>query len=153
MWMHGNLSFRTETFFQPGRHDAQTPAGSQPLVYVARQEQSWSNGMLAREKFTFKNPINEQKEITLSVSLPDSILMLKNVVSMLTQFVGGKPADTVFELKHPAKVRFDANGIRQEIADVVRVRQFISHDATCFAFANSLGAENVVPIRGDKARG
>ena len=81
---------------RPTRVDAITAGGVQPLVYVCRVEQSWENGLLAREKFTFRNPIDNQREVTLTIPVAGTLTPLRKVYAVLTTLSAGAPPMKTF---------------------------------------------------------
>jgi hypothetical protein len=144
MWNHGKLTFKSETYFTPIRMQANTPSGPQPLMYVSRYEQSWENGVLAREKFQFTNNISQQKEVNLGIHLGTGMLALKQVTQVITKYTDGEPAETLYDLKTPAKLRIDIPNKRCQLSDVIRVRNFTASPNIGIAFDTRDGHEYIV---------
>lgn len=134
MWVDGKLSFRSETFAQPCRRQAATPAGVQPLVYVSRAEQSCSKGKPQKEKFTFQNPLNQQRDVTLSLTFGSTVLMLKNVCAVVTEFDSNGPVQTTYTLKGPTRIRVEHEGSRKEYSDIISVCQTRNADGWNMSF-------------------
>ena len=144
MWKNGKLTFKSETYFAPTRAQGDTPSGPQTLLSVSRWEQSWKNGQLTREKFTFSNPITQQKEVNLAVQLGTGMLSLKQVSQVITIFEDGKPKETTYDLKVPAKLRIDIPNKRCQLSDVGRVRSFNADPNVGIAFDTTDGHEYIV---------
>ena len=123
IYVKGKLSFRTQTLVHPIREQAKTPFGAQALVNVSRREQSCENGQMVREKFSFTNPINQQRDIMLTIQCAQAILILKKVLSITTVFVDLQPTRTTYQLAVPTSVRFEIAGQKHQFADVVEVME------------------------------
>jgi hypothetical protein len=147
MWMDGKLSFRTITYFNPTRCEIATPSGKQPLVYVCRREQSWSNGQISREKCTFRNPLNQHREVTLTVPMNGKLMTLKNVMAVITSYVAGTPNETSYELNGGTNLRVDLGSGYRDMVDVERVRHFADGQERMLSFATTGGAEAVFTAR------
>ncbi|HEY9790002.1 MAG TPA: hypothetical protein V6D22_06370 [Candidatus Obscuribacterales bacterium] len=146
MWMNGKLSFRSQSYFKAMRCEAATPAGVQPLSYVVRLEESWSNGMLTRAKYCFRNPMNDQRDITLTVPIKGKLMTLKNVASVTTTLIAGVAEETVYELSGGTTLRVDVAGARRELNSIQRVRQFYVGGDQLLGFATTAGAEAVICV-------
>lgn len=134
IWSQQSLTFFSETFYQPRRHEAITPNGGQPLVYVSRAERRLISEGLMHEKFFFRNPNNNDRSVTLSVQLSTGLLMLKGIVSVTTVIRAHSPVETIFEFKHPCNLRVVLSDQRGVLEQIVQLRVF---DAT--ASAEGLG--------------
>jgi hypothetical protein len=143
IWMNRKLSFRSQTYFTAVRCEAATPSGVQPLSYVVRLEESWSNGVLTRVKYSFRNPVNGERDVTLTVPVNGKLMTLKNVAAVVTTYVDGAPDQTVYELSSGTNLRVDIGGARRELTGIERVRQFSSGDDKLLGFATTAGAEAV----------
>ncbi|HEY9792587.1 MAG TPA: hypothetical protein V6D22_19455 [Candidatus Obscuribacterales bacterium] len=144
MWNKGKLTFKSETYFSPLRLSADTPSGPQQMLSVTRREQSWENGIITREKYTFTNHTSQQKDVNLAVHMGTGMLILKQVTEVLTLFKDGKPAETTFELKIPAKLRIDIPNKRCQLSDVIKVRSFDASPNIGIAFDTKDGHEYIV---------
>ena len=121
IYVRGKLTFRTQTLNRSIREQAKTPYGGQALVNVSRREQSCENGQLVREKFSFTNPLNQQRDIMLTLQCAEAILILKKVVSVTTAFVDQQPTMTSYQLSAPSPVRFETAGKKLQYTDIVEV--------------------------------
>jgi hypothetical protein len=144
MWNKGKLTFKSETYFTPLRMQADTPSGPQQMLSVTRREQSWENGVVTREKYTFTNHTSQQKDVNLAVHMGTGMLILKQVTEVLTLFKDGKPSETSYELKTPAKLRIDIPNKRCQLSDVMKVRSFDASPNIGIAFDTKDGHEYIV---------
>jgi hypothetical protein len=144
IWKHGKLSFRSETYFEAVSAIAQTPNGNEPLVNVSRMEQSWSHGVLSREKFTFKNKIHGTRQINIRIQLGTGSLSLRNVSSLTTTFEDGETKESTFELAEPATIKVDIPGSDRALEQIVRIRSFVAGLNIGLCFESKDGDEYVV---------
>jgi hypothetical protein len=99
MWLHDRLKYRSQTFTEPRRLEAETINGKQALIYVSRMEQSFEHGMIAREKYCFRNPLTGESDITLTAQIDGKLSTVRNVQAVVTTFIKGSPAETVYGTK------------------------------------------------------
>lgn len=144
IWKNGKLTFKSQTYFESIRSQAETPNGPQSMVYVSRTEQSWENGHLAREKFSFKNSNNDRKDATCTLQLGTGMLVLRNVASVVTKFENDEPTETIYELSQPLNLRVDVKGRQCNLTDIVRLRCFAASESAGLAFDAKDGNEYIV---------
>lgn len=121
MWKHGKITFHSETYFESARTEALTPSGRQALICVSRLERSMECGDLVREKFTFKNTLNNRKDVALTLHFGSCVLMVKHVASILTVFSDGRPHQTTYSLSVPTSLRVDIGPLKGTIQNVVEL--------------------------------
>lgn len=144
MWQHGKLTFKSQTMFVPERNTINTPNGSQSLANVSRLEQSWHDGMLTREKCTFRNPSGADKTVNVTIQLNGGILMLKQVESTVSAFIDGRPSETTYHLQQPINLKVDIPGTKATLNAIVRVRNFDGKSNVGLAFEDKTGTEYII---------
>jgi hypothetical protein len=146
IWRDLELTFLSETFYQPRRHEALTPNGAQPLVYVSRAERRILEPNIMQEKFFFRNPNKNERQVTLSLQFGSGLLMLKSVISVASIIHGEAATETTFEMKQPVTLRVDLPGYRGAIDNVINVRLFDATSSVGVAFISSDKKEHVVLV-------
>jgi hypothetical protein len=116
IWTKNTLSFQRECFNTPEsvRIHAKTATGEQPLNFVDTREQSFHQGEVLREKFTFKNPLAGQDWVALLVQTRDGLIPLRNVTIVTTSFQSTRAVATFFETGEGTIIQIDAQGNMSE---------------------------------------
>jgi hypothetical protein len=146
IWRDAQLRFLSETFYEPRRHEALTPNGPQPLVYVSRAERRILRPDVMQEKFFFRNPLKNERHVTLSLQFATGLLMLKGVVSVASIIHADVASEATFELKQAVTLRADLPGYKGSIENVMQVRLFDDTNNIGVAFKNVTDKEYIVMI-------
>lgn len=120
IWSGGALSFRSQSFVKAEglRMEAATASGQQALSHVAHQEQSFEQGRLTKEKFTFKNPLDDARAVPILIKTREGLLPLRKITAVTTMFQYGVPVRTEFQTTTDTMVVVDSRGNVSEIAAV-----------------------------------
>ena len=146
IWKDQVPRFKSDTFFKPQRVSARTPSGEQALSYVSRYEQSWERGILSREKYAFNNDINNERHVPVALNLGSGMLMMRNVVNVVTNWLNEAPVETVYMLSAPTTLKIDIPTLKVTFDAVKEVHSALTNQGLCAAFRKSDGSEQILKL-------
>lgn len=147
IWKNQVPRFKSDTFFRPQRVSARTPSGEQALSYVSRYEQSWERGVLSREKYAFNNDINNERHVPVALSLGSGgMLMMRNVVNVVTNWLEDQPVETIYVLSQPTTLKIDNSALKVSFDAIKEVRSALTNQGLCAAFRKSDGSEQILKL-------
>lgn len=147
IWKGELPKFKSETYFQAVRHQARTPTGLQALSYVSRHEESWEQGRVVREKFTFNNELNNERHVAVALQLGSGMLMLRNVVSVITLFNSETAYETEYKLSAPTTLKVDMPIMKATLDNITEVKSLIGKAGPAVAFRQADGKEQILTLR------
>jgi hypothetical protein len=146
IWKDEVPRFKSDTYFKPARLTANTPGGHQALSYVSRFEQSWERGLLVREKYSFHNDMNDERHVAVALTLNNGMLMLRNVVTVTTTFMGETPMETLYTLSAITNLKIDLPTMKATFDSIKEVRSVLNNQGLCATFRKSDGTEQVLRL-------
>jgi hypothetical protein len=146
IWKDSVPRFKSDTYFKPIRLTASTPSGHQALSYVSRYEQSWERGVLAREKYSFHNDVNDERHVAVALQLNNGMLMLRNVVNVVTTLAGERPIETLYTLSTITNLKLDLPTMKATFDGIKEVRSVQTNQGLCATFRKSDGTEQVLKL-------
>lgn len=146
IWKDSTPRFKSDTYFKPVRITANTPSGPQALSYVYRYEQSWERGVVAREKFSFNNDINNERHVAVALSLGSGMLMLRNVVNVTTNFLEERPVETIYMLSQITNLKIDLPIMKATFDSIKEVRSVLNNQGLCAILRKTDGTEQIIKL-------